>query len=231
MRKRMAGRVRSLRRRIATHVFHRAYWGRRDPSAPWENTYWLGMRTQKCPLDLWVYQEILHERRPDVIVECGTLFGASAHFLASICDCLRHGRVISIDIAPQSPLPEHPRITYLTGSSVDPSVVERLRRSIGVGESVMAILDSDHARAHVLTELRIYSALVTPGEYLIVEDTNLNGHPVCPEFGPGPREAVVEFLAENAGFEADRSREKLLLTFNPQGYLRKREPTSRAGAA
>jgi cephalosporin hydroxylase len=74
---------------------------------------------------------------------------------------------------------------------------------------------------HVLDELRIYSKLVTKDNYLIVEDTNLNGHPVAPGSGPGPMEAVDGFERENHDFVSDRSREKFLMTFNPKGYLRK----------
>ncbi len=84
------------------------------------------------------------------------------------------------------------------------------------------ILDSDHRREHVLRELELYSRFVTPGCYLVVEDTNINGHPVAPTFGPGPMEAVRDFLASTDDFEVDHSREKLLLTFNPSGYLRRR---------
>jgi cephalosporin hydroxylase len=65
--------------------------------------------------------------------------------------------------------------------------------------------------------------MVTPGSYVIVEDTNLNGHPVESEHGPGPAEAVEEFLVGNDALVRDESREKLMLTFNPGGYLRKRE--------
>ena len=86
----------------------------------------------------------------------------------------------------------------------------------------MVTLDSDHSRDHVLEELRIYSKLVTPGCYLIVEDSNINGHPVLPDFGPGPMEALEDFLAEDSSFVVDRSREKFLLSFNPRGCLRKK---------
>ena len=87
----------------------------------------------------------------------------------------------------------------------------------------MVILDSDHSRDHVFAELQAYASLVGPGDYLIVEDTNVNGHPVHPDFGPGPTEAVDDFLAENDSFFIDESREKYFMTFNPRGYLRRRE--------
>lgn len=186
------------------------------------DTRWLGVRTDKCPLDLWIYQELLHEVAPDVIVETGTAFGGSALFLASICDLLDRGRVVSIDVQEQEGRPSHPRISYLHGSSTAPATLERLRAGIGPGETVMAVLDSDHRKEHVLAELRLLGDLVTPGSYLVVEDTILNGHPVSPDFGPGPMEAVEEFLRESVGFEVDLRREKFLLTFNRKGYLRRK---------
>jgi len=68
----------------------------------------------------------------------------------------------------------------------------------------------------------VYGRFVTPGSYMVVEDTNVNGHPVFPEHGPGPMEAVRDFLATDTSFEIDRSREKFLLTYFPDGWLRKR---------
>lgn len=188
------------------------------------DTYWLGVRTDKCPLDLWIYQEILHEVRPDVIVETGTLHGGSALFLASICDALGHGRVVTIDLQEQPDRPDHPRIEYVQGSSTSQEVFERVRAELPAEATAMVVLDSDHRKDHVLAEMRLWGPLVAPGSYLIVEDTILNGHPVSPEFGPGPMEAVDEFLAETSEWDADRRREKLYLTFNRRGYLRRRQP-------
>jgi cephalosporin hydroxylase len=100
--------------------------------------------------------------------------------------------------------------------------VARVRDFVEDREPVVVILDSDHGKDHVLEELRRYAPLVTSGSYLIVEDTNINGHPVLPDFGPGPMEAVETFLSESDDFSVDTTREKLMLTFNPRGYLRRR---------
>lgn len=189
---------------------------------------WLGYKTLKCPLDLWTYQEIIVELGIDLIVECGTRFGGSAYFFACLFDMLGKGRVVTVDIGDpgstdvdgtERPPPIHPRIEYVTGSSTAPAIVERITADIRPSDKVMVILDSDHRREHVLAELRAYAPLVSIESYLIVEDTNINGHPVLPEFGPGPWEAVETFVAENSDFIADEARERFLLTLNPRGYL------------
>ena len=215
-------RQRTIRTTIVKE-FQRLYYNTR--SRTWKNTYWLGVPVIKCPFDLWVYQEILFEVKPDLVIECGTSKGGSAAFLASMCELIGHGRVITIDLYPKPNRPEHERLTYLSGSSTDPeimrNVTERIRDEAGESASVLVILDSDHTREHVLDELRLYAPLVTLGSYVIVEDTQLNGHPVWPDFGPGPMEAVDIFLSESDDFVIDKAREKFYLTWNPRGYLKR----------
>jgi cephalosporin hydroxylase len=207
----------------AVEVFHRLYYDASDLT--WSNTFWLGIPAQKFPCDLWIYQEILFQVRPSLIIETGTADGGSALFLASILDLLNEGRIISIDIRNVGEhlkeLPVHQRLRYIGGSSVSPETIEEVRGLIQTGDRVMVILDSDHSKSHVLQELRFYCELVSPGSYLIVEDTNVNGYPVFPEHGEGPCEAVQAFLAQDRRFIADTSREKFFVTFNPGGYLKR----------
>ncbi len=197
--------------------FHDLYC--QSPERTWKNTFWLGVPLIKCPLDLWIYQEILYDEgtRPDLIVETGTMRGGSAHFLASIMDVVGSGRIVTVDNRFLEERPQHPRITYLTGSSTDPDIVRRVREAVEPGERVMVILDSKHDKEHVLGELEAYADLVTEGNYLIVEDTNINSWRGY--YKPGPLEAVREFLSRDDSFVIDRSRERLMMTFNPSGYL------------
>lgn len=199
--------------------YHR--WYHRNGAATYNNSRWLGVATQKCPLDTWVFQELLFEVRPDVMVETGTYKGGSSFYYASLMDLLRHGRVLTVDIEDYSGKPPHERVTFFLGSSTSPDTLRRLRAAIAPGERVMVTLDSDHHAAHVAEELKLYSELVTPGSYLIVEDTHFNGRPILPKFGPGPHEAVEAFLRVNSNFERDRGREKFGMTFNPGGWLKR----------
>jgi len=210
----------SARSDAAVEAFHRLFYDTHDTT--WKQTFWLGVTVRKCAFDLWSYQEILVDTRPDLIVETGTYLGGSAFYLAGICDLLGHGKIVTVDISAPPGRPRHRRITYLQGSSTDPGIVVRVARRARTAKRVMVVLDSNHSRDHVLRELEAYGPLVTPGCYLVVEDTNVNGNPVLPDHGPGPMEAVEEFLATTDAFEVDRSRENRLLTFNPGGYLKRR---------
>lgn len=199
--------------------FHRLYY--HVSLRTWKDTWYRGVQTYKCPTDMWVYQELVDELRPGLVIETGTYRGGSALFLADRLEIAGHGQVVSIDIDVQPDRPEHPRLTYLTGSSVAPDILEQVRALVPQDSPVLVVLDSDHSQAHVAAELRAYAPLVPVGSYLIVEDTNVNGHPAAPNHGPGPWEAVHEFLAEAPGFEVDERCERYFLTQNPSGYLRR----------
>ena len=189
-------------------------------SDSWTQASWLGAQALKNPLDLWIYQEIVFETKPDVIVETGTYRGGSALYLATICDLVEHGEVISIDIEPlRDDYPQHPRITYLAGrSSTDPGVLDEVRARVDARRTLI-VLDSDHSEAHVDAELAAYAPLVPVGCYLIVEDSNIGQ--IRKDLMPGPLQAIERFVARSDDFEIDRDREKFLITHNPSGYLRR----------
>lgn len=187
------------------------------------NPRWHGVVVVKNPADLFTYQEILFETKPDLIIETGTFAGGSALYMAHLLDLLGHGRVLSIDLEIDRPLPAHPRIDFLLGmSSTDPVVLSHVAKH-AEDKRCMVILDSAHGAEHVLNELNLYSPFVAKGCYLIVEDTNPDGYFLGPDTrdGQGPAEAVKAWQPRNRGFLVDLDREKYGFTQNPGGYLRR----------
>jgi cephalosporin hydroxylase len=191
----------------------------------WKKLSYRGVRILKNVLDLWNYQEIIHERGIEWVVETGTRHGGSALYFADLLAARNaSGLVISVDLdhdSLQIPSQGIPRLRLLKGDSASPAIIGLVASLLSAQRAPMfLILDSDHRKEHVLRELNAYVPLMQPGDYLVVEDTCVNGHPVRPEFGPGPMEAISDFVEENPGvLLADRSREeKLGCTFAPRGY-------------
>jgi cephalosporin hydroxylase len=190
-------------------------------------TTWMGIQTLKYPTDLIIFQEIIFETKPDIIIETGTWKGGSALFMANVFDGIGKGTVITIDNCLKPDLPTHPRITYLFGDVLSEEIMSQINEYLRHKPKVMVILDSEHLKAHVLKELDIYAPLVAPGCYLILEDTFLHtyGFDVTDKQGnklyPGPMEALREWLPKHPEFEKDVSRNKFYLTENPDGCLRR----------
>jgi len=190
----------------------------------WKRQHYRGIRILKVPTDLWNYQEIFSERRIEWVVETGTLHGGSALYFADLLELSGSpGKVITIDASHDSlQLRGHPRIDFVLADSGAGETAARVARMLPAERGpLFMILDSDHSKAHVLRELAALSPLLRRGDYLVVEDTCVNGHPVRPEFGPGPMEALEEFLPSHPGlFIADGERErKFGYTAAPSGYL------------
>ena len=206
-------------------TFQRTFY---DNSNTWASNKWLNVPTWQNPNDAWITQEIISEVKPDFVIETGTHRGGSALLWALVLAQVKpEGKVITVDIqkgidaASQLPVFQE-RVEFLQGSSTDPETVAQIKQRIADGTGLV-ILDSNHSKDHVLNELRLYADFVSVGSYLIVQDTCINGHPIKlkPSFGPGPMEAVETFLTEDDRFEPDRTRERLLHTMHPKGYLQR----------
>jgi cephalosporin hydroxylase len=194
--------------------FHKlSYSAAFEEGLTWQHTKWLGVPMFKMPQDLLTLTEVIGEVKPHLIIETGTAAGGSALFMATYFDAIGAGKIVTVDIRPvDRNYPAHPRIAYLGGrSSLDAEVLAEVQgywdfyanTMTTPGGPVMVILDSDHAQKHVARELDAYAHFVTPGSYLVVEDTNVNGHPVLLEHGPGPYEALEEWLPNHPEFKID----------------------------
>ncbi len=184
---------------------------------------WRGNELLKNPCDLWVYCELMQEIKPDYIIETGTHHGASALYYSEMAKLFGLStKIITIDINPKLAYrPEEHRITPLIGISTKDSIVKEVSNIVKPTNKVIVLLDSDHSKANVLEEMKIYSKFVSLNSYLVVEDSIVNGHPTFPTHGEGPFEAIEAFQKINNDFEIDMSRQKFLLTYNNKGYLKR----------
>src|SRR4051794_34109789 len=110
---------------------------------------WLGVPIWQNVLDLWTIQEAISSVRPALLIETGTDRGGSALFYANLMDLLGEGQVVTIDIVQIHDV-DHPRISFVHGSSTDPEIVDQVRGRVEeVDGPVMVILDGNHDRDHV----------------------------------------------------------------------------------
>jgi len=208
---------------------------------------WFDLVAMQSPVDYLAYAECIVQKRPRVVVETGTASGACALFYL---EALRrvHGddnvRVITIEVERSQigkTLNAYPQIVSIVGSSVDPEVVSKVYRlAAEISGPVMVTLDSDHSAEHVAKELGSYADLVSPGQYLIVQDTylglywggNLNGEQQKAVLeGRGgdlkfdyigcPLGSVEAFLSCDSRFSVDLHPQRWVITQCPFGFLLK----------
>jgi cephalosporin hydroxylase len=191
---------------------------------------WFGVPIQQLPFDLYLYQEVIARRTPDYIIQTGVFDGGSALYLAHMLDLAQapdSALVVAVDIElRESALRlNHPRIRLIEGSSTSSKTiaeVDNIIAAIPVVNGGMVSLDSDHSAGHVAAELEIYPKYVGLGNYLVVEDTNVNGHPVSWEHGLGPFEALEAYIKNNREFEADDELwQRQMISFHNWGWLKR----------
>ncbi len=195
---------------------------------------WLGIPVIQYPGDMVMMQELIWKVRPEVIVETGLAHGGTAVLHVSLLELLGRGKVISVEIDIRQynkvAIKSHPlshRIEMVQGSSVDPETVAEVTRRIGDGRKVLVTLDSNHSCDHVLKELEFYSPLVSEASYIVAMD---GAQALVHDIPRGkaewrddnPLRAIHTFLERHPEWEIDPYYNRLLVTSNPDAFLRRR---------
>lgn len=194
-----------------------------------QKVFYRGIKTIKCPFDYVIYQMIVSEIKPDLIIEIGTAYGGSALYLADLLNNIGNGIVHTIDInedyfnlnsdSLKETINKHHRIKrFLNGyQSYDISNTKGF-------EKILLIEDGSHFYNDTIEVLNKFKDVVSKDSYIIIEDGSLNWIGLEDHFNGGPLKAIEEFINQNDSYIIDRKWCDLFgynATFNPNGYLKK----------
>lgn len=209
-------------------------------------TRYRGALMLKIPSDLFTYESILWDVRPELIVEIGTLEGGSALWfhdrlhLLKTKGLIEQFQVVSIDLHPPHPadafFERYPdaagTLRFLRGDARGEEIVATVRELSRSRGPCLVVEDSAHDKQTTLDLLRAYGDVVSVGSYFVVEDGVVDMPRLCDVIAPvrdgrqqqrwptGVGAAISEWLAERPDFVVDRSREATV-TCNPGGYLKR----------
>jgi len=180
-----------------------------------------GVKAIRCPFDYLLYQMLLCEVMPDLVIEIGTNQGGGALYLADLMNNLDHGFIHTIDLAsaPHPLVAEHPRIRCFSGGWQQYGLEDARGFS-----RILVIEDGAHTFEETLGAMKKFAPLVSSGSYLIVEDGIIDELGLKEEYRGGPLRAIREFLKSNSDFHVDRRWCDFFgnnATFNVNGYLKK----------
>ena len=144
---------------------------------------WRGTPLMKNVFDFAIYPMLLAEIRPRTVLEVGSGMGASAAWLAdNLAACGIEGRVHSVDrVKPQA---EHPGVTFRQGDCSQPDRLFDADLLRAAPHPWLVVEDAHHNVGAVLEH---FHSFLTPGDYLVVEDSDVK------------REIIRAFIAEHPG--------------------------------
>lgn len=180
-----------------------------------------GVKAVRCPFDYVMYQMIISEVKPDLIIEIGTRKGGGAYYMADLLDSIGKGIIHAIDIVDdvEPIVKKHERIHFFTDgwSGYDLELTKGF-------DTILVIEDASHRYEDTIGVLNKFHSLVSKDSYLIVEDGIINKLGLEKKYNGGPLRAIREFLPNHPEYIVDRKWCDMFgenATFNVNGYLKK----------
>ncbi len=185
------------------------------------NVTYRGIKATRCPFDYVLYQMIISELKPDLIIEIGTYKGGGALYLGDLLNTFGFGMIHTIDIEPlyDKILLNHPRIKTFSNGWENYNLKE-----VKGFSKILVIEDGAHTYEQSIGAIKKFSPIVSVGSYLIIEDGIVDELGMKKKFNGGPVRAIREFLKNNNDFKIDRKWCDFFgknATFNIDGYLKR----------
>ena len=189
----------------------------------------------KLPEDLRLYEHILWQTTPTVIVEIGVQYGGSALWFRDRLEDLRRylpgpkPLVIGVDLDTSLALTNIQKapegIHLIEGDITSSAVATKVVQLVEPHSGVLVVDDGAHTYDSTLSALEVLAPLVRPGDFYVVEDTvvDVEALRVSPGWPRGAGRAVEDWLRTPTGsaFRRRRDMERYGVTCQPGGYLQR----------
>jgi len=175
----------------------------------------------KCPFDYVIYQMIILDVKPDLIVEIGTNKGGSSLYFADLLELTGKGEIHTIDVVDirDENAKSHNRIKFFSNGFQN----YEIKNTHGF-QNILIIDDGSHMYEDVKASLEKFNSIINISSYFIVEDGILDQLGWKVNYNGGPNKAIKEFLSKTDSFIIDRKWCDLFgtnATFNTNGYLKR----------
>lgn len=188
---------------------------------------WRGREMTRMPMDVLVYQEMLHATKPAWVLEIGTHRGISALCFADMV-APWGGRVVTMDILGPSEearkLLAAAHVIFLEGDATRPQMAEQVYRTVN-GHGCLVIDDGSHTYDDVFATFQLYARLVPPGGYYVVEDGFSNW--LVGKSTHNALAAVDRLLVENPAFVREQAHDRFVLLSALLAIMRRRPEGAR----
>ena len=155
---------------------------------------WRGINCMKNPFDFALYFKLIWDLRPGTIIEIGSNKGGSALWLADMCRTYdMPTKIWSIDIEKVTEVTDE-KVTFLKGDALRLGDVLDPVRLSSMPKPWLVLEDSAHLYETSIAVLEFFDAYFQPGDYIVVEDGNVDDMGRSEEFHGGPNRAIKEFF-------------------------------------
>ncbi len=173
---------------------------------------WRGTALMKNVFDFAMYPALIAEVRPRTIFEIGSGLGASAAWFADTMTSYGiDGRVHSVDL--REAKMEHPLVSFYRGDCNDPAGLFAASLLQSAPHPWLVVEDAHHNVAAVLGHLHAY---LGPGDYLVVEDSDVKREALRAFLGAHPGNYLVDTrFTDNFGRNATCAANSIFVRIKP----------------
>jgi cephalosporin hydroxylase len=173
---------------------------------------WRGTALMKNVFDFAMYPALIAELRPRTVFEIGSGLGASAVWLAdTMTACGIDGRVHSVDL--HKAKIQHPLVSFCQGNCNEPAGLFANALLQSAPHPWLVVEDAHNNVAAVLDHMH---ANLTPGDYLVVEDSDVKREALRAFLGAHPGNYLVDTrFTDNFGRNATCAADSIFVRVKP----------------